>query len=713
MKQVFQNSATGEVGVHEVPAPGRAPGSLLIATRFSLISAGTERAIVEAAQEGVVTKLRHRPELARKTLDAARKDGFGPTVQRVRGRSQLPNALGYSSCGTVLEAPPESTIVPGSMVACAGVGYASHAEVVAVPRLLCVAVPSGVAAQDAAYATAASIALHGVRLTGARLGEVVAVIGLGLIGQLTLQLAAAAGCVPVGLDLDAKRVVIAREQGFVATGDAEELERQIGRLTGADGADAVLVTAASRSAEPLRLATRVARDRATVCIVGDVPVEVPRAALFAKELRLVVSRSYGPGRYDPGYEEGGVDYPIAYVRWTEGRNLHEALRLMDAGALRPSVLTSNVFDVERATEAYAKLGAGGETLGILLRYQERTNAGPRSVSIAASARVRRHPTDGRLRAGVIGPGAFARTVLLPALARVANIAAVASATPLTAHAVAARFGAQTASTEPERLIEDPSLDAIVIATRHDTHAMFATAALDAGKHVFVEKPLAITGQELTALSAASERAQGILMVGFNRRHAPLVRRLRDAFGDRGALVMAYRVNAGAVPASHWIQKIDIGGGRLVGEVCHFIDVASYLCGAPPVAASGVAVGRPTATRDDDLCLTVAFADGSVANIVYCAMGDPGLPKERLEVFGAAGAAVLDDFRTLTYHRGNNPEIFGGRGDKGHRAQLEVFAAACHAGRQPWPVADMVAVTRATLVLRDDVLGGSGWQASSI
>jgi predicted dehydrogenase/threonine dehydrogenase-like Zn-dependent dehydrogenase len=703
MRQLLQNVSTGELTVENVPAPQRGPVSLLVATQYSLISAGTERAVLELGRASLISKARARPDLVRQFVDSVRAEGVGPTYQKVRGRLGEPNALGYSSAGVVLESCDGAPAAPGELVACAGAGLASHAEVVSVPRTLCARVPENVPPEDAAYGTMAAIALHGVRLAEIGLGDVVAVVGLGLVGQLTIELVLAAGAVPVGLDLDPVRAALAREAGAIATTCVDELETEVARLTAGRGADAVLVTAASKSAEPLATATRVARERAVVCIVGDVEISSPRAPLFSKELRLVVSRSYGPGRYDPTYEEGGIDYPAGYVRWTEGRNLEEVQRLMGAGRLNPGRLTTHTFDLEDGPRAYELLNGSEPSLGILLRYPGREDAGPRRLERPRKPSLRRLATAPRLRVGVIGAGSFARGVLLPILARRTEIAAVATRTGVSAQATAQRFDARLATTDPHALLEDDALDAIVIATRHNTHAQYVREALHAGKHVFVEKPLALDEAELAGIEAALAESERVLLVGFNRRFAPLALRLRAALGNRGPLMVTYRVNAGRLPRAHWTHDREAGGGRIVGEVCHFVDFAGFLCGAAPVALEGAAAVPSSEPLEDDVTATLRHPDGSVSVIVYAALGDRSLPKERIEVQGEAGAGVLDDFRALTLHRGGEREQATGSRDKGHAAEIDAFVAACREGVQPWPVEDMVAVTRMTFAIRDAVV----------
>ncbi|MHB8658452.1 MAG: bi-domain-containing oxidoreductase [Solirubrobacteraceae bacterium] len=705
MKQLLQNVSTGEITVEDVAAPSKGPASLLVATRFSLISAGTERAVLEIGRASLVGKARARPDLVSKVVESARNEGVLATYQKVRGRLGDPNALGYSLSGMVIEACSDAPAAPGELVACAGAGLASHAEIVAVPRTLCARVPGGVAAEDAAYSTVASIALHGVRLAGLQLGDVAAVVGLGLVGQLTVELLTAAGCVVVGCDPDERRVQLARDVGAFATTDPDDLEAEARRLTSGRGADGVLVTAASRSAAPLATATTVARERSTVVIVGDVAIESPRAPLFSKEIKLVVSRSYGPGRYDPMYEERGIDYPPGYVRWTEGRNLEEVLRLMAAGALKPSRLTTHVFDLEDGASAYQQLQAEEPSIGILLRYPGLATTDGRLVTTAPLTGPKlRIPSRRKVRVGIVGAGSFARGVLMPQIARHADITAVATATGVSARASASRFGAALATTDATAVLEHADVDAVVIATRHNTHSDYSARGLRAGKHVFVEKPLALDEHALRELEQAASQAEGVLMVGFNRRFAPLAQRLRDALSDRGPLLITYRINAGRLPRSHWTHDPEVGGGRIVGEVCHFVDFAMFLSGAAPIQVDAAGVGGGSEPREDSLAATLRLADGSVAVIVYSALGDSALPKERVEVLGEAGAGVLEDFSELRLYRGGREEHVAGKRDKGHRSELEVFLAACRDGVQPWPIEDMTAAMRATFAIRDSVLG---------
>jgi predicted dehydrogenase/threonine dehydrogenase-like Zn-dependent dehydrogenase len=707
VKQLLQDRNSGTISIEEVPVPARTAAGLLVATRFSLISAGTERAAVEMGNKSLVGKARARPDLVKKVLDSAREEGAATTIAKVRGQLDHPNPLGYSSSGIVLEAPPESPAGPGDLVACAGAMFASHAQVVNVPRTLVARVPDGVSAEDAAYGTLAAIALHGVRLCELRLGEVAVVVGLGLVGQLTLELVAASGCTAIGVDPSPERVELARSAGFWATTDSQELIDEAHRLTNGRGADGALITAAAKSSAPLATGIAAARERTTVCMVGEVVVESSRKPLFEKELKLVVSRSYGPGRYDPKHEDAGVDYPAGYVRWTEGRNLEAALGLMAQGKLNPSRLTTHTFPLDQGVDAYGVLEGAEPSLGILLDYGTDVPALHRAVRREhVRPRMPRRPLGAdKPRLGVIGAGTFARTFLLPKLASQVDIAAVVTATGPSAKATAARFGAKVAGTDPAAVLEADDIDAVLIATRHDTHAEYTARALEAGKHVFVEKPPAIdeAGLDAVELAARGERA-GTLMVGFNRRFAPFTLKLRDALGGRGPLVVQYRINAGRLPREHWTHDPEIGGGRIVGEVCHFVDLATALIGEVPSDVHAMAVEGSSEPREDTVAATLAYPGGSVATIVYSALGDPSLPKERVEVLGEAGAAVLDDFRTLTLHRNGNVQQDKSARDKGHAAELNAFVHACRTGEPAQELDELLAVMRATFAIRDAISG---------
>jgi len=716
MKAIVQSYGSGELAVTEVPAPALRPGGVLVRNRASLVSAGTERLMVELARKSLLGKARDRPDLVRRVLGKVRRDGLMATVETVRSRLDAPVPLGYSSAGTVIAVGEGvSGLRAGDRVACAGAGYASHAEVIFVPQNLAVAVPPEVPAEAAAFTTVGAIALEGLRLARLELGETVAVIGLGLVGLLAAQLARAAGCRVVGMDTDPERCRLAGELGVeAAASEGEELVRRCRELTAGHGADKVIVAASTKSSQPLELAAEAARERGVVSVVGAVGMELPRQGFYDKELTLAVSRSYGPGRYDPEYEEKGRDYPYAHVRWTENRNMQAFVDQLAAGRVDVAPLISHRFPIDDAERAYALLtGDGTEPyLGIVLTYpgdeDESTAAASQTMELKAS---KAPPAGGsKVGFGVLGAGQFAVGTLLPALARLpsAELAAVCTATGVKAEQVGRKFGFRLATTSESAVLERPEVGAVMIATRHHLHARQVIAALEAGKDVFVEKPLCLSEEELAEIEAARAEAEAkrgrppLLMVGYNRRFAPLSRKLRDfAAGLGEPLVMGYRVNAGYIPPDHWTQDPEQGGGRILGEVCHFVDYLAFVAGAPPVRATAHTTPDAGRYRGDNLVATIELADGSVGTVTYVANGDPALPKERFELFGGGAAAVLDNFRTLELIRGGRRRVERSRlrQDKGHADQLRVFVDAAQSGGPPpipWP--EIAAVSRANFAL---------------
>ena len=707
MKQVIQSYRTGVLKVADVPAPGVEPGAVLVATAASLVSYGTEKMVMDLAKKSLIGKARDRPDLVKKAIQRIGRDGIAATVSAVRSKLEQPIPLGYSSAGVVV-AVGESVvgIDVGARVACAGAKVANHAEVNLVPQNLCALVPAGVTDEVAAFVTVGAIALQGVRIAGVALGEVYAVIGLGLIGQLTVQLIKAAGGRVLGIDLDPTKVELARKLGAdAAVLRSDDVAAQAAALTAGRGVDGVLITAATASNDPVQLAGELCRDRGRVVAVGAVGMEIPRRPYYDKELSFFLSRSYGPGRYDPLYEESGIDYLIGYVRWTEQRNMEAFLGQCAAGRLDLQALITHRFPIDRAEEAYQLIASGADALGIILTYPAR-EAPPRSVEIPG----RGQPVRGDVRISVVGAGGFASGVLVPALAKVPNVRldAIVSARGLSARHLADKFGFSSCSTDAGSVLGGAST-AVVIATRHNLHASQVIAALQAGKHVFVEKPLALTPDELDEILAERERAGKILLVGYNRRFSPLAREL-SAFlaGRRAPLVMCYRVNAGAIPAESWIHDPVIGGGRIIGEVCHFIDLAAYLAGAPPISVrcQGVAPGT-SARNDDNVLVTVGFGDGSLCSIAYVASGDASAGKERLEVMGDGASAVLEDFRMLELRRAGKRRVIRKlMQDKGHAAEMQAFVAAIRNGGDfPIDLPTLAAVSRATFAAMDSLHDG--------
>ena len=688
MKQLLQNYRNGELVLAEVPPPACGDGEVLVRTRCSVVSAGTERAMLALAKKGWVGKARARPDLVAEVLKRARVEGIAPTVRKVLARLDEPVSLGYSAAGEVVEAGRRADgLAPGDRVAIAGAGYANHADFNAVPRNLCAKVPDGVSDREAAFATVGAIALQGIRQARPEIGERVVVIGLGLIGSLTLQLLRANGCAVLGIDAERHRVEAARAGGFEAA-LAGEAQAASAAFTGGRGADAVIVTAAASGSEPVVAAGGMSRLKGRVVVVGLVGLDVPRELYYRKELELRLSMSYGPGRYDPDYEERGRDYPFAYVRFTEQRNMESFLALVEQGTVTPAALATHAFAFEDALEAYALVeGRDRSHLGIVLEYPaDSSSAAPSAPQALAASGV-----HGVVGVAALGAGAFARGVLLPELAKRRDIRLVAVATRSgrSARQAAERFKFESAVTAQEGLLDRADVQAVVIATRHGDHARLAAGALRAGKHVFVEKPLCINESELDELEGVVEELSAMarppcLMVGFNRRFSRHAVALAASFADRrGPMLVTYRVNAGAVAPDHWTRDADEGGGRLIGEVCHFVDFCTALVGRAPVtvAAAGARAADDLAA-DDSVVVTVEYADGSLATIQYAAGGHRDLPKERCEVFADGRSAVMDDFRVTRFQGGGR--TVRGRQDKGFAAELARFVAACRDGG-PWPI----------------------------
>lgn len=711
MKQIIQSYRTGELWLADVPGPALKSGGVVVQTAASLVSAGTERMIVELAKKSLIGKAQARPDLVRKVIDKIRTDGLAPTMTKVFAKLDTPIPLGYSAAGIVVEAGERSGARVGDRVACAGAGYATHAEFNFIPRNLCVRLPDSVSFADASYATLGSIALQGVRQADLRLGESVAVIGLGLLGLLTVQLLKASGCRVVGSDPDPTKCELARSLGAdeaVSTGLAEAATA----FSGGYGVDAVLIAAATKSNEPIEIAAEACRPKGRVVVVGLVGMDVPRDTFYRKELDLRLSMSYGPGRYDPTYEEGGQDYPYAYVRWTEQRNIGAFLDLVAAGAVTPGRLTTHRFGIDDALRAYDLLeGKSKERyLGIVIDYPRPSPGAPptRRVELPVA-----RPASGRLGVGFIGAGNFAKSVLLPALARRDDVilTGLCTATGMSAVETGKRHGFRFATTNIDEVLADEGTQVVFVATQHQTHAAFVIRALEAGKHVFVEKPLCMTPEELSRIEEVVRtlpRPGPCLTVGFNRRFSAHARAIRDAFrGHSSPMVVNYRVNAGVAPADSWVQDPERGGGRVIGEVCHFVDLAEFLVGSEPVAVSASAV-RATDRRtvaEDSLVATLAYADGSLATIQYLAHGSPQVPKERGEVCADGVTAVLDNYRTTTFHGGPRGGVKGTQ-DKGFDAEIAAFIAAVRAGGDwPIPFDSLARTTRVTFAIHEALREG--------
>ena len=710
MKQILQNQKTGEVKATDVPAPVARPGFVLVRTAASLISAGTERATVAAGQKSLLARAVDQPHLVSQVIQKAKSEGVFNTVTAVRSKLGSLVALGYSAAGTVIEVGNDvANFQVGDRVACAGVGYASHAEILSVPKNLCVRLPDQVSFDSASFGTLGAIAMQGVRLAELTLGESVVVIGLGLIGQVTAQLLNANGCRVFGIDLDQSKIELAKQ--FGADGGCapdDDAQWRVMEWSRGRGADAVLITAATSSNAPVELAGEISRKKGRVVAVGAVGLKIPRQPYYDRELGFKISMSYGPGRYDPEYEERGHDYPIGYVRWTEGRNLESFLDLIAEGRINVEGLITHRFELAETEQAYQLIaGESGEPyLGVVLQYASERDL-ERRIPIAAKKATNATPAKS-VRVGLIGAGNYARAMLLPHFKSAgAELQSIATASGVTARTVAEKFGFRFCVSGADEVLADDEVNLIVIATRHDTHAELARRALERERHVFVEKPLALSDDELESVIAAAAESEGELIVGYNRRFSPLGRAAKEFFADRQApLSINYRVNAGRIPPNHWAQDAREGGGRIIGEVCHFIDFMHFVTGSlvTRVYAESITTRNQEITSEDSVFITLRFADGSNGSIAYVAEGDKALPKERIEIFGAGKSFVIDDFRScVAYQDGREKKTRLREQDKGQEDEVSAVCSVVLEGKPaPISLADLATTTRATFRIRDSL-----------
>jgi predicted dehydrogenase len=721
MKQLFQDPKAGTVQVVELPEPALRPGSILVRTSRSVISPGTERSVVSAARSSYIKTARTRPDLVRRVLDLVKREGLLAAYRRVQSKLAEPQALGYSSAGTVVAVGPGAGdhFRVGDRVACAGGGVASHAEVVCVPVNLAARIPDGVEFDAAAFATLGAISLHGVRQAEPRLGDRVAVVGLGILGLLAVQLLRANGVRVAAYDLNGdlveRALALGAETGL-AGGTDDQVQSALAWTEGL-GVDAVLVTAASSSDAPMVAAAGMARERAKVVAVGLVPFGLPREIAYVKELELRISRSYGPGRYDEAFEQKGVDYPPGYVRWTETRNLDAFLALLGEGRVSLDALITHRYPLDEAPSAYDLLmeRKAPMPIGMLIEYPEppAAEAAPPAVHEAVppaaheAAPAPTGPVSGDVGLAFFGAGNFARATLLPALAKVDGVSLrrVVTAHGLSAWDASKKFGFKEVGTDPEAALADPLVHAVCITTRHDLHVEQVCRALEAGKHVFVEKPLALTHDELDRIETVARRSEHMLMVGFNRRFSPSAVAVREALAGRGPILMTYRVNAGALPAGHWLNDPEIGGGRMIGEGCHFVDLLSFLAGDPGISAIDArCAGRPRGSAES-FAVQIEFADGSVGQLLYTAAGDSSLGKERVEAHAGGASVVIDDYKSALLRRGGSAKKLPA-GSKGHAEEMRAFVSAVRAGGPaPIPLPVLLEVSRATLDVHR-VLAGS-------
>lgn len=691
MEQLTQNLKDGEMKILEVPYPALSGGCILVRNHFSLISAGTEGKTVKDARLGYIGKARARRDEVKKVIETAKTLGILNTYRMVMNKLDAPSPLGYSCAGEVIAVAADVTdFRVGDRVACGGNG-AIHAEVVAVPVNLCVKLDPVVPLEHAAFTTLGAIALQGIRQADLRLGENCVVIGLGLLGQLTIQMLQASGIRTMGIDIDQRMVKLATENGCdlaIERGRAD-LEQQILHFTSGEGTDAVIIVAGTDSTDPIDLAGSLCRKKGKVVVVGAVPTGFKRPNYFKKELDLRMSCSYGPGRYDPEYEEQGIDYPYAYVRWTENRNMQAFTELLRTGKLNLKPLLTHTFPFHEATKAYQLILEKQEPfIGIVLKYDVQKE-------LKKTIQIKSHVAEGSAPAiGLIGAGGFGQNFLLPAIKGKGKFVSVATARPHNARNIADKYGFSSCTGNADEVIINPAVNTVFIATRHDSHAEYVLKALQQKKHVFVEKPLCLRESELDEIRTAYSASKSLLMVGFNRRFAPFVIKIREQFRAGVPVAINYRINAGIVPADHWIHDPAIGGGRIIGEVCHFIDLCMFIARSPITMLTARWMEDASGLHDT-VSIGLSFANGSTANVSYFSNGNKLVSKEYLEVFGSGMVAVLDDFKTLNLY-GRSVVKSSGNQDKGHQAEVAAFLSAVQSGQSsPIPAEELFLSTLAT------------------
>lgn len=712
MKQILQDLGSGQTVVAEVPMPQTKAGYLLIETQASLISAGTERMLVDFGRSGYLEKARQQPEKVKMVLEKIKTDGLMPTIDAVRSKLDQPIPMGYSNVGRVIAVGKGvKDFQVGDMV----VSNGNHAEIVSVPKNLCAKVPEGVSAEDATFTVVGAIALQGMRLTQPTLGECFVVTGLGLIGLMTVQLLRAHGCRVLGLDFDQSKLDLARSYGaeVVDLSAGEDPIAAAERFSRGRGVDAVLVTASTKSSDPIHQAATMCRKRGRIVLVGVTGLELNRSDFYEKELSFQVSCSYGPGRYDCAYEEDGQDYPVGFVRWTEQRNFEAVLDLMAADRLSLDALKTRTYTLKDAPQAYALLLKDKAALGVLLKYEVATDeTKARTLRLSSSQAV---PAVGRPALAAIGAGNYAGRALLPAFAKTgARLKTIASAGGVSGSHYGNKLGFEQSTTDTEAIFADPEIDAVIIGTQHNSHAHFVLEALKAGKSAFVEKPLALKVEELDAIEAIYRDAAAsdnppLLMVGFNRRFAPLMLKLKQATAQSNQpMSIVYTSNVGAIPADSWVHDPQRGGGRIIGEACHFIDIARFLTASKIVSVQAKGMKLPALDCQDTATITIGFENGSLATIHYFANGDKAFPKERIEVFQGGKVCQLDNFRKLQGFGVSKANAKSFRQNKGQNECCKDFVGALEAGKpSPVPFEELMEVSRASIRAAEAISGRTG------
>lgn len=712
MKAILQNFKNGQMTIEDLPTPSLRPEGIIVQNICSLVSSGTEKAVIDFAKMNPVRKSLARPDLFKKVLNKVKQDGIISTGKVVNNLISAPLPLGYSSSGIAIEIGSKvSDISPGQKVACAGLGYANHAEFIYVPRNLLVPVPMDVDFEEAAFVTLGSIAMQGFRQANLTLGETVVIIGMGLVGQITSQICLASGCNVIIADIDQSKVQLGTKLGSVMSIHirGKNIISEVIRYTNGNLADAVIIAAGTKSNDPLEIAPDLLRDRGRVVAVGDVGHDLPRRAYYEKEIILKQSRSYGPGRYDTNYEEKGIDYPIGYVRWTENRNMSSFIELIKSKKVKLNKLITHNFKIEDALKAYKLLSAKNSkpVLGIIINYNK-TKVKLKKILKISNRPITSFEGNKKIVLGVIGAGQFAQGVLLPIFKK-ENLffKTIATSSGLTSVNVGKKYGAEFCTSNYEEIINDKFINTILIATRHNTHAKILISALKKNKNCFVEKPLATSDKELNEIIKTYKKSSSIVMVGFNRRFSPLSTLLKEEFKG-SKLIFNYRINAGYIDKKEWQQDNEIGGGRIVGEICHFVDLLSFLCGSFVKSVSANFMLSANSNSDpDNLSITLSFSDGSLGTIIYTSVGDPSFSKERLEVFGNNQVGVIENWRSLKI-QGNGKKISKNsliETKKGFDEEISKFIEGCESGKSPISFESLVNTTKTTFIIQKALRSG--------
>ena len=692
MKQVIQNLRTGKLQVEEVPIPHLRDNGVLVKNHYSLVSVGTEKAVIEFAKQSLAGKAKRRPDLVKEVLNKIKTEGILSTYKAILHRLDTPLPLGYSCAGEVMGVGEKiDGFNKDDLTASGGVGYASHAEVVFVPKNLCVKIPDNVSTKEASFVTLGAIALQGVRVANLTLGEKVAVIGLGLIGQLTVQILNAYGFSVLGLDINKKQLKKAFDVGLKhgAVIGEDDINNVVDSFTDGVGVDGVIITASTRSSEPVELAGRICRDKGKVSIVGDIGMNIPRNIYYEKEIDLIVSRSYGPGRYDPNYEEKGIDYPIGYARWTEKRNMKEFLRLISIGRVDVKPMISHTFKIEEALKAYDLILENPnkeEFSGVLLEYNPAKEHTP---TIELDQVKKERSQKDVLNVGLIGSGNFAHNVILPSIKKIKNLKlkSIADAKGERAKRAANKYKCEYITSDYSAILNDEDIDFVIIATRHDLHAQIAAEALKKDKNVHVEKPMALNIDQLKELVKVESASKGRLMVGFNRRFAPYIIETKKLLNNiQTPMLIYYRVNAGYIPKENWVHDPEEGGGRIIGEVCHFVDLLQFIANSVPekVYATKISAKEPL-IENDNFEVIIDFSNGSRGSILYTSLGSKAAPKEYIEIFADDKVIIIDNFKSGKFYIKNTFKKFRRFNlDKGHRKEFEAFTKAILNG-EPSPI----------------------------